>query len=199
MDPGRPTILFVDPWDAAGIRERSAGTFGVSAAGSLRDALFQLRSKAFSVVVTELNLPDGSGLELCRGTTALLPPVLVTTNLSADAPRILKAGAAGVLLKPYEPTLLFSRVGRLLRVSDQLQERSRSARLSVSIASQKLAHLQERHAELQAGLNRSWPDTECPSCRAAEVVNFEHAAHRLAWYACLACDSVWMANEREAL
>jgi DNA-binding response OmpR family regulator len=152
-----------------------------------------IRRSSPALVVTEIDLEDGSGVDLCRTAKALPVPatVLVTTEDPNRVPAALAAGCDGVLLKPFAPNLLMARMGRLMR------ERSNQIRLAAARSMHKSAHLGERIQLLRTGTNRVWPSTHCPYCGHAGVTSFDYAAMRRAWYACLECRKAWMAKRQE--
>jgi DNA-binding NarL/FixJ family response regulator len=156
-------------------------------------ALEYVRRVAPALVVTELALQDGNGVEICSTAKALRTPssVLVTTGDPAAVPAALAAGCDGVLLKPFAPNLLISRISRLLR------ERSTRLRLEVARRLSKAAHLTERSDLLRTGTNRKWPNTHCPYCASSGVTSFDFTSMRRAWYACLECRKVWIARRQE--
>jgi DNA-binding response OmpR family regulator len=167
--------------------------FRVSFTPNAATAKDQIRRTAPALVVTELSLEDGSGVDVCSAAKRLsMPPtVLVTTSDPAQVPDALLAGCDGVLLKPFAPNLLATRVSRLLR------ERSNRLRLQAARSLGKSAHLSERIDLLKAGTNRKWPNTQCPYCAHGGVTSFDFASMRRAWYACLSCRKVWMARRQE--
>jgi hypothetical protein len=115
--------------------------------------------------------------------------VLATTSVPERVPEALIAGCDGVLLKPFALNLLFTRIGRLLRLrSKALSERAMWRRAPV-------AHLRERSHEMPWSTNIVCPDLDCPSCGRRSVVRFDAASHRRMWYACLPCRHVWLAAE----
>ncbi|MBK9137930.1 MAG: response regulator transcription factor [Verrucomicrobia bacterium] len=75
----------------------------VGEAGTLEDAWTRLRELLPDVVLLDLRLPDGSGIELCRRAKAAYPNMrLVCLTSYASAPLVLsalEAGADGYLLK----------------------------------------------------------------------------------------------------
>jgi DNA-binding response OmpR family regulator len=152
-----------------------------------------IRRVSPSIVVTELALDNGSGLEVCSTAKSLKVPatVLVTTTDPSPVPEALRAGCDGVLLKPFAPNLLVARVSRLLR------DRSTQIRLQAARSLGKSAHLSERIDLLRTGTNRKWPNTHCPYCAHAGVTSFDFASMRRAWYACLECRKAWMAKRQE--
>lgn len=166
--------------------------FRVSATSHIPVAMEYIRRACPSLVVTEL-APDGSGVDLCATAKALSVPatVLVTTADPAQVPDALVAGCDGVLLKPFAPNLLMTRVNRLLH------DRSNQLRLQAARGLGKSAHLSERIDLLRAGTNRKWPNTQCPHCSHSGVTSFDFASMRRAWYACLACRKAWMAKRQE--
>jgi CheY-like chemotaxis protein len=82
----------------------SAEDYEVAIAGSMKEALRLAASTAFDLYVLDRHLPDGTGLELCRGLTQLTPDV-PCIFYSGDAYEIhrrqaLDAGAHGYVAKP---------------------------------------------------------------------------------------------------
>jgi DNA-binding response OmpR family regulator len=156
-----------------------------------------MRRASPAVVVTELALTDGAGVDVCAAAKSLPVPstVLVTTSDPARVPDALAAGCDGVLLKPFAPNLLIARISRLLR------DRSNQLRLQAARSFGKAAHLTERSELRRTGTNREWPNTQCPYCSHSGVTSFDYASMRRAWYACLRCRKVRLAkrpSSREA-
>ncbi len=114
-------ILVVDDEaDLAATYERLLRRQGyrVLSVGSCRAGILALETEPVSLVITDLRLPDGDGLDVVRAAHALPapPPVLVATVLTSRATRqaALAAGATAFLGKPFS-TEVFSRlVGDLL-------------------------------------------------------------------------------------
>jgi DNA-binding response OmpR family regulator len=167
--------------------------YRVSATPYVPVAMEYVRRSSPSIVVTELALEDGSGVEICSAAKALKVPatVLVTTADPAGVPDALAAGCDGVLLKPFAPNLLVTRISRLLR------DRSNQIRLQAARSIGKSFHLSERLDLLKTGTNRKWPNTHCPYCAHAGVTSFDFTSMRRAWYACLECRKVWLAKRQE--
>lgn len=195
--PGPATgteLLFVDDDPNAarcvpGLRE----TYRVTVAATTDSAIHYLERARPALVITELTLDGGSGVDVCKAAKSLTSPstVLVTTQVVEQVPEALSAGCDGVLLKPFAPNLLYARIGRLLR------ERATPSRLRSFRREAKAAHLTERADLLASGTNRVWPNTHCPHCGRAGATSFEFASHRRAWYACLECKKVWIAKRQE--
>lgn len=91
----------------------------VTAAKSVADATAQLAASTFDVLVLDLGLPDGTGLDVCRrvresGSTM---PILILTARRAVVQRVegLDAGADDFLAKPFAVAELRARVRALGR------------------------------------------------------------------------------------
>ena len=167
--------------------------FRVSVTPHVKVALEFMRRAAPVLVVSDLALDRVPGVNVYAAAKALTVPVsvLVTTTEPALVPDALAAGCDGVLLKPFAPNLLITRINRLLR------DRSNQLRLQVARTLGKSAHLSERIDLLKSGTNRTWPNAQCPYCSHAGVTSFDFASMRRAWYACLACRKVWIAKRQE--
>lgn len=77
-----------------------------------------LEERVFSLVVLDLNLPDGSGLELLRRlrTHSALPVLILTANdLELDQVTGLELGADDYVTKPFSPAELTARIDALYR------------------------------------------------------------------------------------
>ncbi len=92
--------------------------FTVSHSLTLTDARAQLRSAPPDLLVLDIGLPDGSGLDLCRelrqsGTL----PILVLSAQGEEIDRVLglELGADDYVTKPFSPRELVARVKGLLR------------------------------------------------------------------------------------
>jgi DNA-binding response OmpR family regulator len=171
----------------------NANEYHVSTTAYAPAALEYIRRTTPALVVTDVMLDGGSGIDICSAAKALTQPatVLVTANNPELVPDAISAGCDSVLLKPFAPNLLISRASRLLR------DRSIHLRLQAARGLGKSAHLAERADLLKNGTNRTWPSTQCPYCGHAGVTSFDFASMRRAWYACLECRKVWLAKRQE--
>ena len=93
--------------------------FEVESAATGREALAAAVSNPPSVIVLDVMLPDGSGLDLCRDLRAQRSnvPIILLTALKEDVDRIigLEIGADDYLGKPFNPRELIARVRAVLR------------------------------------------------------------------------------------
>ncbi|HET8947494.1 MAG TPA: sigma-54 dependent transcriptional regulator [Candidatus Polarisedimenticolia bacterium] len=111
--PARGRVLVAE--DEAYVRDsldevlRSRG-FDVSLAGGVEEAMTGLAKTPVDVVLADLRMPGGGGLELVRRAQAAHPgvPVVILTGHGtvSSAVECMKAGAADYLLKPVDPEAL---------------------------------------------------------------------------------------------
>jgi len=89
----------------------------VATARDGRDAMAQLASAPFEVVVTDVRLPGVDGIRLFEQArqSPRRPAVIIITSFGSvsDAVELLKQGAADYLLKPFDPDELVLRVGAI--------------------------------------------------------------------------------------
>lgn len=91
----------------------------IELAYSGKDGLHTMTSAVFDLIILDRNLPEMSGIEICkayrneRGQT----PILMLTGMSAISDKTigLDSGADDYLTKPFEPEELSARVRALLR------------------------------------------------------------------------------------
>jgi two-component system response regulator AtoC len=94
--------------------------FTVATAHTLRDARRQIALQAPDIVLLDLKLPDGNGLDLFDNSALLAQSqvVLVTGHASLETSiQALRVGAADYLVKPIVPTQLRAILSRVIRPS----------------------------------------------------------------------------------
>jgi two-component system response regulator HydG len=88
-------------------------------AGTLQAALAALESEPPDLIIADLRLSDGDGLDVVRAARARLHPlpVIVVTGFASDQSRrqALAAGATAYLAKPFSTSALTSLVREALR------------------------------------------------------------------------------------
>ena len=85
---------------------------------ALSQAQSILPSKEFDLLILDINLPDGSGLDLLREArrTSAVPVILLTANdLETDIVYGLESGADDYITKPFSLAVLRARVNAQLR------------------------------------------------------------------------------------
>ncbi|MEW6721498.1 MAG: sigma-54 dependent transcriptional regulator [Thermodesulfobacteriota bacterium] len=109
--------------------------FAVADAGNGAEALRRLREEAFDIVVTDLRLPDGDGMEILREAKAKVPPssVVVMTGYGTveSAVAAMKSGAEDYLTKPFPMDALLLLFGKILRVR-ALEEENRELKRRIT-------------------------------------------------------------------
>ena len=89
--------------------------YRIVSAGSCRDGLVVVEREPLALVLTDMRLPDGDGLDIVRAARRTTPrptPTLVVTGFASEAGRsaALAAGASGYLAKPFGAAALVSLV-----------------------------------------------------------------------------------------
>lgn len=123
MDTQRPQLILLvdDEPDLLTTCERLLRRSGyeVVSAGSVHAAKATLQVRTPGLVVSDLKLPDGTGLDVVRAARALLPPaaaIVMTGQPSSQGRRdALDAGAAAYLSKPFSAASFTGLVEQVLR------------------------------------------------------------------------------------
>ena len=116
-------VLVVD--DSNSIRQmvsftlKSAGFTTVEGKDGL-EGLSKAKAETFDLVISDVNMPNMDGIELCQALRALpefkfTPILMLTTESSADMKmRGKAAGATGWLVKPFNPEKLLATIKRVV-------------------------------------------------------------------------------------
>ena len=134
MDAGR--ILLVDD-DTAVLAVLTAllheEGMSIESAASATEALQKLRSQPTDVIVTDMRLPDGNGIDLLRKSREIKPdvPVIVITGYGSieEAVEAVKLGAHDYIRKPFRNEALRLAVMRALEQRTIYRENSRLRRV----------------------------------------------------------------------
>jgi two-component system response regulator PilR (NtrC family) len=145
-----PRALVVD--DEPDIRELLAITLGrmqiqVATAADYASAVRQLGAERFDLVLTDMRLPDGDGLDLVEWIQAHRPgvPVAVITahgNVEA-AVRALKLGAFDFISKPLDLAALRRLITATLRLGESVEATGRRAQLKLLGDSKPMQQLRQ--------------------------------------------------------
>ena len=124
--PHGPILVVEDEADLIASYERllRRGGYRVISASTRGDGLAIVEREPLALVITDLRLPDGDGLELVRAARRQLPtptPAIVVTGFGSEASRLasLAAGAAGYLAKPFAVSSFVSLVEHALASREQ--------------------------------------------------------------------------------
>jgi two-component system alkaline phosphatase synthesis response regulator PhoP len=116
------SILFVE--DEAELRmtvgDRLRGEqYVVEEAATGREALEKATRLPFDLIILDLMLPDGDGMDICRDIrkSGLITPILMLTARGQTSDKVagLKIGADDYVTKPFDMSELMARVEALLR------------------------------------------------------------------------------------
>ena len=121
---GKKRILVVD--DSSSIRELltlilESANYIVEAGKDGKDALNYLDGSHFDLVITDLHMPNMSGMELIREIRKMesykyVPILFLTTETKSDIKmQAKKEGATGWLTKPFDAEKLKKTIKRVLR------------------------------------------------------------------------------------
>jgi len=171
LDTPRPLIHVAVVEDDPVFRSALAQAFGEvhdiqlsAVAGTRAEGLALLQGPPTDVLLVDLGLPDGSGIDVIRAATRLWPScsVMVSTNFGDETHvmRSIESGAAGYLLKDSSLTKIVDEIRSLA---------SGGSPISPIIARQVLARFR-----LTGGAGAETPPTEAPpslSTREREVLD----------------------------
>ena len=182
-----PTILIIDDEDLIrrmlGRMLRRKG-FDTTLAASASEAREFLAERALDLVLSDVNMPGESGLDLVRYVMETYPDTAAVMVTGVDDPQVaataLKIGAYGYIIKPFETNEVLINVANALRLrtleienrryrtylEDTVQERTRDLQRAVE-------NLEEASTELRV----SREETIQRLARAAEFRSDETALH----------------------
>ncbi len=125
MTADGPILVVDDEADLIATYERLLHRRGyrVVTAGSRGAGLAIVEREPLALLITDMRLPDGDGLELVRAVRRLpaAPPAIVVTGFTSQASRTaaLAAGAAAYLPKPFGASAFVSLVQNTLAAPQQ--------------------------------------------------------------------------------
>ena len=98
--------------------------FKASSVGSIDEANEKLKSKKFDLILLDLMLPDGSGLDLCKkiksNSETEATPIIILTAKDDEVDKVVgfELGADDYVTKPFSVRELILRVKAILKRSD---------------------------------------------------------------------------------
>jgi DNA-binding response OmpR family regulator len=158
----RANILVVDDDDAARyvkVHTLSREGYRVSEAALAQTAVELVETATPDLVLLDVRLPDGNGVEVCRRVKAAFPEVTVLQTSSAlisaqDRAEALEAGADSYLVEPIEPDELVAVIRALLRMrhaEQTLRQMNQNLEARVVERTGELAESQRMLLSEQAG------------------------------------------------
>ncbi|WP_066501010.1 response regulator transcription factor [Abyssisolibacter fermentans] len=101
----------------------SQNDFEFSKAYTIKQAKDYINKIDFDLIILDINLPDGSGLDLCKQIrqTLSVPIIFLTANdMEIDVVTGFELGGDDYITKPFSLSILRARVKSLLRRTEQL-------------------------------------------------------------------------------
>lgn len=93
--------------------------------GTIVEAKKALQEKSFALLIIDINLPDGSGLDFCKQirSSSRMPIALLTArDMELDIVKGLECGADDYITKPFSLMVLRARIRALLRRNTEEQK-----------------------------------------------------------------------------
>jgi two-component system response regulator PilR (NtrC family) len=154
-----PILLVDDEPDLLDLMELTLAKLGLECqrAGSVQQARAQLGAHAYALCLTDMRLPDGSGLDVLADIHALQPqtPVAVITAFgnTENAVAALKAGAFDYLAKPLALDQLRALVRSAIKVNETRPANANGQLLGESAAMQEVRSTLDKVARTQAAVH----------------------------------------------
>ena len=118
-----------DDLDILRVLKANLGLYGYEPllAGTWTEAQAVLKDELPNLVILDLTLPDGDGIEICRGLKRLYPklPIIMLTAKDRLSDKVLglESGADDYLVKPFETLELMARIKACLRRSEPAEDK----------------------------------------------------------------------------
>ena len=90
-----------------------AERYRITSAYTAADAMYSIRKASFDLAILDINLPDGSGYEVCKAIreTSQTPVIFLTANdLEQDMIKGYETGASDYITKPFPNSVLRHKV-----------------------------------------------------------------------------------------
>lgn len=120
-------LILEDDADLAAGMEMAlmSDNFSFTICSTIKEAEEKFRQQTFDLLILDVNLPDGSGFELCRKIrkSSKVSIILLTArDMELDIVRGLECGADDYITKPFSTMVLRARIRALLRRTAPEQE-----------------------------------------------------------------------------
>ncbi|MDQ3681660.1 MAG: response regulator transcription factor [Bacteroidota bacterium] len=100
-----------------------SGLYNLTCCSSANDAIEKVAADNFSLIILDITLPDGNGMEICKKIRGddIHTPIMMLTSHSEETDKVLalEIGADDYVTKPFGILELLARVKALLRRADQ--------------------------------------------------------------------------------
>jgi DNA-binding NtrC family response regulator len=131
--------------------------YAVKRAGTVRGGIESVREAQIELVITDLKLPDGTGLNVIAAIHATHPqmPIIMITSYSSIESAIgaLRAGAFDYVIKPFDNDELLHAVARALAEGRKRRERALGAGARPLAIEEYIRdvveHFQDTHSETE--------------------------------------------------
>jgi putative two-component system response regulator len=208
---GDEAVLVVDDEEAirrmlARILERAG--YHCITAGDLDEARRVLKEESFALVLSDMNMPGGSGLDLLLEISKELPDVATMLISGLDDPKLadtaLEIGAYGYLVKPLEATEVLIHVNSALRRRraevDNRKHRERLEQMVRDRTEEMMGYISRLEAA-ERDMRELQDETIRRLSLAAEFRDDDTPRHveRMSRYAALIADRIGIEAERSAL
>jgi DNA-binding NtrC family response regulator len=149
-------ILFID--DDPGVSEvisllLDREGYAVQCAGTVRQALTLVEASSIDLVVTDLKLPDGTGLDIISAIRARRPalPIIMITSYSSveSAVAALRGGAADYVIKPFDNNDFLRAVARALKERRRVALPGERALPIEAYIREVVERFQDTHSEIE--------------------------------------------------
>jgi len=164
-------------------RELRAKNYTVKAAHSGNEGYNVVREGGIDVVISDVRMPDGTGIDLLKQVKAShprLPLILMTGYSGITIEEALALGSAAVLVKPFDRKMVLDRLNRVLTPLAQLwgapaSEPLPATKLRASFASREAASAQKSLGLGTQGFAITIQDYNRNNLNVDEVIGFEIA------------------------
>lgn len=111
--------------------ELDTAGYATQAAYNCKKAEYLIERERFSLVILDVNLPDGNGFDLCRKIKGIIPDIpvifLTANDLEEDVLNGYDLGAEDYVTKPFRMPILLRRVEVALRHGSSTPEKQENA------------------------------------------------------------------------